>query len=120
MDTDKRDAATLKHGLPHARVLVKGNTVEYIDGNDRVIRLWDTDILRFRPDGSIVFDSGGFLTNTTKERLVAFQNKVAIWQERKVWYVCARYDGPVYRFTDGMTYHPKRGIEGAEIVKKSE
>jgi len=46
------------------------NTVEITDPDGtRRIRLHRTDILTFRPDGSIVVDTGGWDTQTTRDRL---------------------------------------------------
>ena len=67
---------------------VANNTIEYhqSDGT-RVIRLYRTDIIKFCPDGTIVLDSGGYKTKTTKNRIEEFVQGLWILQENYVWYV---------------------------------
>ena len=49
------------------------NTLDYVDAAGvRHIRLHDTDILTFRPDGSFTIRTGGFNTRTTRARLNEF------------------------------------------------
>lgn len=68
--------------------IVANNTVEYFKPTgERVIRLHEIDILTFDPDGTITFDSGGWKTVTTKDRMNAFQNQVHIMQHNSIWYV---------------------------------
>lgn len=55
--------------------------------NSISIRLHDTDILTFNPDGSAVVNSGGWKTVTTKARLNEFlPYGLGISQERGIWY----------------------------------
>lgn len=52
---------------------VARNTVEWTDARGaRRIRLYDTDILTFDPDGRIKVNTGGFNTATTRNRLNRF------------------------------------------------
>jgi len=61
--------------------IVDHNTVEYERENgDRVIRLHLTDIVTFRPDGTIMLNSGGWKTITTKTRM---NNQISPWDERR-------------------------------------
>ncbi|MCP4156662.1 MAG: hypothetical protein GY757_53610, partial [bacterium] len=66
---------------------VANNTLEYHRENgERVIRLHLTDILTFKSNGNIVFDTGGWKTPTTKNRLNDYQHKICIYQDRSIWY----------------------------------
>lgn len=69
---------------------VANNTVEiYYEDGSRAIRLHDTDIVTF--DGNkIIFDSGGWRTNTTKERMTQF-SPFFMRQEDGVWYINGHY-----------------------------
>ena len=52
--------------------LVGRNTVQWFDEQGRrFIRLHDTDILTFQPDGAILINTGGWNTPTTRDRLNA-------------------------------------------------
>jgi len=109
--------------------LVGNNTLEYMDGDARVVRHFTTDILRFEPDGTIVFNTSGHKSMTTKARLNDLQEPVSIWSDKRVWYARAKKqvgygnngdtffahdrDAETFVFADGMTYHPERGIENA-------
>lgn len=68
--------------------VVAGNTVAYFrkDGT-RVIRFHRTDILEFPKVSEVIFNSGGWKTITTKERMNHFQNVATIIQEKGLWYV---------------------------------
>ena len=72
------------------------NTYLERDGAEYVVRLWGTDILRFLPDGSVVLNSGGYRTVTTKDRLNHF-GPVHVHSVRGRWYA-----GDAL-FQDGMT-----------------
>ena len=92
--------------------IVANNTVEYTkpDGT-RVVRLHHTDILEFPTTGGVVFNSGGWKTATTKDRMNTFQNKVRIIQDKGLWYLTTNsdpYSRPINRdswipFFDGVT-----------------
>lgn len=93
---------------------VANNTVEWtnLDGV-RFIRLHDTNILAFFPDGWVRFNSNGWQTPTTKDRMNNFGPKgIRIYQERRVWYVRMGWDSKdVHIYQDGMMYHPDHGFK---------
>ena len=68
---------------------IANNTYLHREGEDIAIRLHNTDIVRFKPNGDIVLDSGGWLTVTTKQRMNEYlrRDMGEIWSERGVWYV---------------------------------
>jgi hypothetical protein len=100
---------------------VAHNTVEYTrEDGTRVIRFHLTDIVEYKPDGSIMLNSGGFKTFTTKARLNQYLPAGwEIWAERGLWYVgkaghWSDKDSPRYVFCDGLTFHPDGSVSGAD------
>ena len=71
--------------------IVANNTIRYTkpDGTE-VIRLHKTDILKFTSDGVIEFNSGGWKTPTTKNRMNQFQSSWNIIQDKSIWYLCPK------------------------------
>ena len=69
--------------------LIARNTLEYhTESGDRVIQLHMTPILRFKPDGRIVIDTGGYNTTTTRSRLrVYLPENWYVYTERGVLYL---------------------------------
>jgi len=86
----------------------KRNTIKYgiRDGDfiDQYLRYQDTDIIRWCTDGSIVLNTGGWRTVTTKARYNEHLDGIRVWQERGVWTV-ATAKGSV-EFYDGMVINP--------------
>ncbi len=101
------------------------NTVEMeMENGDRIIRFHNTNIITFRPDGSVTFDTGGWQTFTTKERMNTL-SKFSISQSGGVWYINPRghYEGEQYVsggdssvFYDGITFKDGRCISGIHAV----
>lgn len=84
--------------------IVANNTFEIFGPlGDRTIRLHYTDIMVFRPDGSIFLDSGGWKTVTTKERMNRYlPGGMSLYQQDGFWY---------------LDYHPSGwGAEGGWTV----
>ena len=73
--------------------IVGNNTVEYIrpDGT-KVIRFHHTDILEFPAPEEVVFNTGGWKTVTTKQRMNEFQNLATIIQHKGLWYITTHKD----------------------------
>lgn len=91
------------------------------------VKLHQTDVLMFSPNGRIELDSGGWTTPTTKERINRYlPGGYSLVQERGVWYLLDLTHGaddPVsHTFKDGMVIHPngrviKAGPPKANLVK---
>ena len=62
------------------------NTYLITEGENKVVRFWNTDIIIFRPDGTTVLNSGGYRTLTTKDRLNRF-SPISIGQDRGNWWM---------------------------------
>lgn len=65
--------------------------VQYVDGRES-IRLHLTDVITKTPDGRTVYNSGGWRTVTTKDRMNQY-GPARITQEKGVWYI----GGKVYQ-----------------------
>lgn len=97
------DAAEVYDNTPRGNL--GGNTTIRRDGNDYVIRLHKTDIIRYHPDDSITLNSGGYHTATTKGRINAFLSpKISISQKNNEWFAHTS----VFRttFYDGIRIYP--------------
>jgi hypothetical protein len=89
-----RDQAATAHKIAH-------NTFERMEGDTRIIRLHNTDIVSFS-GGDITLDSGGWQSVTTKGRMNEYlPSRYSIYQKNYVWTVCG--DGHEVPFYDGMT-----------------
>ncbi len=98
------------NGRAHRKVA--NNTYARLEDDGRiVVKYHDTDILTFFPNGEVEYQSGGWLTYTTKERFNSFgAHGVRIYQERGRWYMHVGpwdtgttsdyYDGMRVRFID--------------------
>lgn len=79
------------------------------DGELLKVRLHETDILTYFPDGGIQLNSGGWRTVTTKDRMSRYlPDGRYLLQERGVWYLTlgGRCNGTRYAFADGMSVYP--------------
>lgn len=76
----------IKHGYISSKKIAR-NTIkaQYPDGAV-IIRYWDTNVVTINPDKSIVLNSGGFMTKTTKSRIEE-NTKIRIVQKNNIWYI---------------------------------
>jgi hypothetical protein len=86
-------------------------------GTDICVRLHGTNVLTFRDDGTVVFNSGGYMTATTKDRLNSF-GPVRWFQKNRAWFAST---GEVFK--DGCTW--KGGVlsgcaEQSDIEKQKD
>lgn len=80
----KRDSRKLKNNT----YLVKRN------GGDIAVKLHATDVVTFHQDGTVTYDTGGWGTVTTKDRMKHFGlSWVNIWSNRGVLYAHGPSDG---------------------------
>lgn len=100
---------------------IDNHTYLKVRENDVIaVLLHSTDVLKFYPDGTVVYNSGGWLTVTTKDRMNKF-GPLNVWSDRGVWYVSdrqswsqedyagARDRGVRHTFADGLAYRPETG-----------
>ena len=81
----------------------KHATVIYSNGEYQCVKYHQTDVVMWN-DKEIVFNSGGWTTNTTKLRMNQASNQFylgfGVYQEKWEWYVT--YKGETIAFEDGM------------------
>ncbi len=82
----------------------KGHTNIFGQDGFTVVKLYATDVVKFN-DSTIILNSGGWLTATTKQRMKQaskdFQLGFNVYQEKGNWFVS--FNGKVIPFVDGMT-----------------
>ena len=76
--------------------------IEYENGSSS-IRFHNTDIITFNPDNTIVLNSGGYRTITTKERINKFA-PVNIFQKNGLWYLANNNNYP-HNFDDAYLFY---------------
>lgn len=83
---------------------VANNTIIRKRGNSFDVVLHYTPIVTYHDNGDIVLNSGGWRTNTTKQRINACTPPgIHIWQDKHVWYISTNQDyGTRTEFEDGM------------------
>jgi hypothetical protein len=77
------------------------------------IRLHKTDVVTYFRDGSIVLNSGGWKTSTTKDRINE-HSPVRISQHKGVWTFA--YGSQLHTFKDGVTLKPDGTVDGAAVA----
>lgn len=81
-----------------------GSTRLVRTGNGFGIQLHGTVVVFINSDGTYVLNTGGYRTNTTKER-INYYSPVRVFQQNHVWYVqrwhAGRYTNPV-PYSDGI------------------
>jgi len=97
-----------------------GNNTTLINRGDRIaVKLHETDIITYWPNGHAVLESGGWRTSTTKARFNSWLPLgFAISSDHGEWSVY-RYGVKVATYADGLTIGPRGGIHGALGVKES-
>lgn len=80
----------------HQRKLANNTYAERVDGEAIAIRLHSTRIIVFHKNGGVRYNSGGWLTATTKNRFNEF-GPVGVYQKNHEWFLAD--DTP---FEDGM------------------
>jgi hypothetical protein len=78
--------------------------------NALAIRLHETDVLTIHPDNSVTYNTGGWKTVTTKERLNSY-GPARIYSNRGTWLLSVA--GKEYVFADGLTISADGNVSGA-------
>lgn len=99
------------------RKLANNTYAERKDDGSIAIRLHQTDIAVFKPDGTIVANTGGWKTHTTKDRLNEYL-PARIWQKSGRWFLGE--NGTTIEFADGLTFHPDGTITGAKPTSQAD
>jgi hypothetical protein len=82
------EAVSMVHGKTNRQTRKIGNNtyaeIEY--DNSVSIRLHGTTVVRFYPNGTVKLNSGGWHTNTTKDRINKY-SPVKVYQQKYEWYL---------------------------------
>lgn len=104
---DTLDKAITTLGAKERAILSKNTAIRRKGNGTIAVTLYSTDIVQLLPDGTIVLDSGGEETQTTKRRMnELLHNRGAhIYQERRIWHIryCGIHTSYIARFYDGIT-----------------
>lgn len=106
-------AALARLGGRASRKLANNTYLLALPGGAVGLKLHATVILTWHADGRVVFNSGGYQTVTTKQRMNAFgPSGVSVWSDKGLWHIKAAA-GPVLIFQDGVTLNGDGSITGA-------
>jgi hypothetical protein len=80
---------------------LQNNTRLFWRAEGFAIRLHSTDVVLIRPDNTYVLNSGGWQTNTTKDR-INYYSPARLWQRKGEWYLSQGSDSDPIPFVDGI------------------
>lgn len=81
-----------------SRPLANNTRLERRDSGTIAVKLHATDVVTLRDDGSVTYDTGGWYTVTTKDRINTYgMHCRRVYSHRSTWYV----SGVLLRDTDG-------------------
>ncbi len=94
---------------PNQRKLAN-NTYAIRRGDDIAVRLHDTDVLTYALTGQVTYQTGGWWTVTTKDRMNAFgPDRWNVWSDRGTWFLHGPDLAEPFRYWDGMQLDPATG-----------
>jgi len=100
------------------RPLCNNTRVQSRPDDSIAVKLHNTDVVTFHPDGRVVLDSGGWRTVTTKSRINEYTT-VRLYQDKSIWYIAPHagdgsldWDNPIV-YADGITLNPGGSFTGA-------
>ena len=74
------------------------------------ILLWNTYVVTYNKNGSVILDTGGYHTVTTKERINHYNPLGYVWTDRGDWWYSPTRSGvgerEAYEFKNGMVIQP--------------
>jgi hypothetical protein len=109
--------AVKKLGTRDSRKLCNNTYLQRrVDGNI-VVKLHATDVLIFRPDDSVEYQTGNWHTNTTKDRMNSYgADGRWIWQDKGVWTIGTREKRVLFK--DGVIITKRGRIIGEGKVSE--
>lgn len=129
---DARKLLTGANGRERATKKVGNNTVARLDGDDVVLRLHATDIMRWSPvtaglghpaGSELTLNTGGWYSVTTKQRMNHYGAPFQVWATNGTWMVSAYLGNgthtPAVPFFDGMTLDTLHPIDAMERLHGS-
>ena len=100
-------AAKLTGRNSQSRKLANNTTLLRVDPSTIAVKLHSTNVITFHADGRIVFDSGGWKTSTTKERMNSY-GPARVSQDKGMWTISI--DGNSANYADGISWSGKKWI----------
>lgn len=83
------------------------------------IRLHNTDVVKYYPDGRIILNSGGWKTPTTKDRINKYA-PVNVWTNKGIWYIGQSWNKPAEAiYQDDMVINPDGTFSGVMTMKQA-
>ena len=107
-------AAKLTGRNSQSRKRANNTTLLRVDPSTIAIKLHSTNVITFHADGRIVFDSGGWKTSTTKERMNSF-SPARVSQSRGTWEITISDQSANY--ADGITWDGSKWMGEGEDPK---
>lgn len=96
---------------PSKGAVIASNTRVVKDGDNFAVKYHDTNVVTVTPDNTIILNSGGWHSNTTKARFNEYADSVAVSQAKGLWTVYTAKGR--YPFADGMTITLDGTVTGA-------
>jgi hypothetical protein len=88
MRTTMKDQFTAEQRAEWKPKIIARNTFRFEQNGETVYRLHSTDVARKRPDGSVILNSGGWRTLTTRDRMNSvLPAGVSLYQSKGNWYL---------------------------------
>lgn len=119
--TNKSDSFGFDHRNDKSIKKIARNTWRYTDTDGAIVtRLHRTDIARQYPDGRVIFNTGGYRSMTTKDRMDGIGG-YRVYQNKGVWYVSdGQARGNVAVFFDGIVLPDEFKRDRAKEKEKQE
>lgn len=120
---DYRQAAE-RLGTRDSRKMGNNTYLKRRDERTIALKLHETDVLTYTPDG-VTYNTGGWQTTTTKSRLNEYgRDGYKVWSDKgqwklfgPVWY--GQKPDPVVIYEDGLTIHTDGTITGAKTPEEA-
>lgn len=111
-----------KHGDKSTKKVANNTYLKRYEDGVIALRLHQTDIIQYKPNGTIILNSGGWKTVTTKARMNEYlPRQYGILQEKGVWYVALSngYNKDML-YSDGMKLTKNTKPTNLKVVKARE
>ena len=102
------EALDVLNGRNH-RKLENNTYLEKRDENTIAVKLHGTDVVTYKKDGSVILETGGWYTVTTKDRINKY-SPVRVYQQKGEWFI--KINGEIENFIDGVKVELKGIVLG--------
>lgn len=102
----------IRKGKSRVERKIDNNTIARFVGDNIIVRFHNTDIGEFLPDNTLILNSGGYKTYTTKDRINdLLPNGIRLYQESGLWWLSHNWSDKI-PFCDGIMILPDGTITG--------